>query len=39
LSDSNGENKFIAPITAKKPNYVLYGGILISAIILYKLLK
>jgi hypothetical protein len=39
LSGSNEENKFIATITQKKPNYVLYGGILISAIILYKLLK
>jgi len=38
-SGSNGENKFSATITAKKTNYVLYGGILISAIILYKLLK
>jgi hypothetical protein len=36
---SNGETKSNATMGAKKPNYVLYGGIAISAIILYKLLK
>ena len=38
-SGSNGETKSSATIISKKPNYALYGGIAISAIILYKLLK
>lgn len=37
--EGNGENTSNTTITAKKPNYVLYGGIAISAILLYKILK
>lgn len=37
--EGNGENTSNKTITAKKPNYVLYGGIAISAILLYKILK
>jgi|LakMenEpi03Aug12_release.lakeMendotaPanAssembly.Ray.scaffolds.fasta_scaffold08260_28 hypothetical protein len=39
VSEGNGENTSNTTITAKKPNYVLYGGIAISAILLYKILK
>ena len=36
ISEGNGES-IVA--VAKKPNYVLYGGIAVSAILLYKILK
>jgi hypothetical protein len=39
VSEGNGETISSTTIIAKKPNYILYGGIAISAILLYKILK
>lgn len=39
VSEGNGQNTSTTTTNVKKPNYVLYGGIAISAILLYKILK
>ena len=39
ISEGNGESASSTLSTTQKPNYLLYGGIAISAIILYKILK
>lgn len=39
ISEGNGEGAPTTLSTVQKPNYILYGGIAISAILLYKFLK
>jgi len=39
ISENNVQNTSSVVAVAKKPNYVLYGGIAVSAILLYKILK